>query len=261
MESVREGVADRPESQETNLRPSSQKPSWKGVALLKYRQFAAIGGVLAALALALTAPALGAGSRITVRVEGLKHTLLPATIAHAESGSITKGGTPKGACPGSSGAGYFDSATDHHWKGTYSSGLGVEITNVLGETHKFSAKGFYWGIWVNNTFASTGLCDLKLKPGDQLLLAPAPGSGTTYPIILTAPAKATAGQAFSVKATYLKSAKGKAKALKGVKVTDAGAVTSTNGSATVTVAKAGSVTLIATLKGYIRAEATVNVSQ
>jgi hypothetical protein len=227
---------------------------------MKHRQFTALGGVAAAVVLATTAPALGAGSGVTVRVEGLKHTLLPATVAHTESGSITKGGTPKGSCPGSSAAGYFDSATHHRWNGTYSSGLGVEITNVLGETHKFSAKGFYWGIWVNDRFASTGLCDLKLKPGDQLLLAPAPGSGTTYPIKLTAPARATAGHSFSVKASYFKST-GKAKALKGVKVTDAGAVTSTSGAATVTVNKPGKITLVATLKGYIRAEATVKVAR
>jgi hypothetical protein len=228
---------------------------------LKHRQFAALGGVAAALVLATTAPALGAGSGVTVRVEGLKHTLLPATVAHAESGSITKGGTPKGSCPGSSGAGYFDSATHHKWKGTYSSGLGVEITSVLGETHKFSAKGFYWGIWVNNRFASAGLCDLKLKPGDQLLLAPAPGSGTTYPIVLRAPAKATAGRSFPVTTSYFKSSKGKAKSLAGVKVTDGGAVTNHGGHATVTVAKPGKVTLVATLKGYIRAEATVTVTK
>lgn len=231
------------------------------MALLKHKQLAALGGAVAALVLAITAPALGAGSSVTVRVEGLKRTLLPATAAHAESGSITKGGTPKGSCPGSSGAGYFDSATHHHWNGTYSSGLGVEITKVLGETHKFSAKGYYWGIWVNNKFASAGLCDLKLKGGDRLLLAPAPGSGTTYPIVLTAPAKATAGHSFSVKTTYFKSTKGKAKALKGVKVTDASGVTTGNGSATVTVNKPGKVTLVATLKGYIRAEATVNVTK
>jgi hypothetical protein len=228
---------------------------------MKHRQFAALGGVAAAVVLASTAPALGAGSGVTVRVEGLKHTLLPATVAHTERGSITKGGTPQGVCPGSSAAGYFDSATHHRWSGTYSSGLGVEVTNVLGETHKFSAKGFYWGIWVNDKFASTGLCDLKLKPGDQLLLAPAPGSGTTYPLILTAPAKATAGRSFSVKASYFKSTKGKAKALKGVKVTDAAGVTSSKGSATVTVSKPGKITLVATLKGYIRAEATVNVTR
>ncbi|HEX3974995.1 MAG TPA: hypothetical protein VHW96_01965 [Solirubrobacteraceae bacterium] len=230
---------------------------------MKYKQFSALAGGVAALVLAVTAPALGAGSGagVTVRVEGLKRTLLPATVAHTESGSITKGGTPKGSCPGSSGAGYFDSATHHKWTGTYSSGLGVEITSVLGEAHKFSAKGFYWGIWVNDTFASAGLCDLKLKPGDELLLAPAPGSGTAYPIVLTAPAKATVGHAFSVRTSYFKTSKGKAKSLPGVKVTDAGALTDHNGHTTVTVTKPGTVTLVATLKGDIRAEATVNVTK
>ena len=228
---------------------------------MKYRQFAVLGGVVAVLAIAITAPALGAGSSVTVRVEGLKHTLLPATVAHTESGSITKAGAPKGACPGSAAIGYFDTATHHKWGGSFSSGLGVEVTNVLGETHKFSAKGFYWGIWVNDKFASAGLCSLKLKPGDQLLLAPAPGSGTTFPILLSAPATAKVGQPFVVKASYFKTVKGKAKALAGVKVTDGVKTTDKNGATTVTAHKAGKVTVTATLKGFIRAEATVKVSQ
>jgi hypothetical protein len=228
---------------------------------MQHRQFAALGGVVAALALAITAPALGAGSGVTVRVEGLKHTLLPATVAHTESGSITKAGAPKGACPGGDAIGYFDSATHHKWGGSFSSGLGVEVTNVLGETHTFSAKGFYWGIWVNGKFASAGLCDLKLKPGDQLLLAPAPGSGTTFPIVLSAPATAKVGRPFIVKASYFKTTKGKAKALAGVKVTDGVKATDKTGATTVTAHKAGKVTVTATLKGFIRAEATVKVSQ
>lgn len=228
---------------------------------MKISRFAALGGIAAVLALALSAPAFGARSGISVRVEGVKRTLLPATAAHAESGSITKAGTPAGICPGSSGAGYFDSATHHRWSGSYSSGLGIEITTVLGETHRFSAKGFYWGIWLNNRFASAGLCDLKLKPGDQLLLAPAPGSGTAYPIILTAPAHAKVGTPFTVKASYFKTSKGAATPLARVKVTDAGSVTDKHGAATVTATKAGKVTLVASLTGYIRAEATVTVSK
>jgi hypothetical protein len=228
---------------------------------MKYRQFAALGGVVAALAVALTAPALGAGPGVTVRVEGVQHTLLAATVAHTEPGSITKAGTPQGSCPGSSAAGYFDSATHHHWSGSFSSGLGIEVTTVLGETHKFSAKGFYWGIWVNGKFASAGLCDLKLKPGDQLLLAPAPGSGTTFPINLTAPATAKVGRPFIVKASYFKTTKGKATTLKGVKVSDGVNATDNHGTTTVTAHKAGTITLTATLKGFIRAEATVKVSR
>jgi hypothetical protein len=225
---------------------------------MKISRFTALGGVAAVLALALSAPALGATSAVTVRVEGLKHTLLPATVAHAEPGSITKGGTPAGTCPGSSGAGYFDNATHHNWKGSYSSGLGTAITSVLGETHSFTSPD-YWSVWVDNRFATAGLCDLKLKPGDQLLLAPAPVKGTTHPIILTAPARAKAGTPFSVKASYIK--KGPATPLAGVKVTDGQAVTGKQGVASVTVPKAGKVTLVATLKGYIRAEATVTVTK
>lgn len=225
---------------------------------MKISRFTALGGIAAITALALSAPALGAKPSVTVRVEGLTRTLLPATVAHAEAGSITKARTPAGACPGSAAIGYFDSATHHRWGGSYSSGLGVEVTSVLGETHKFSAKGYYWGLWVNNKFASAGLCTLKLKPGDQLLVAPAPGSGTAYPIILSAPAHAKAGAPFSVTASYIK--KGPATPLAGVKVTDGGTVTNKQGVATVSVTKAGKVTLVATLKGYIRAEATVTVT-
>jgi hypothetical protein len=230
---------------------------------MKISRFAALGGAVGVLTLtlALSAPALGAKSAVSVRVEGVKRTLLPTTAAHAESGSVTKAGTPAGICPGSSGAGYFDSATHHHWDGTYSSGLGVEVTTVLGETHTFSAKGFYWGIWVDNRFATSGLCDLKLKAGDQLLLAPAPGSGTTYPIILTAPTHAKMGTPFAVKAAYFKTSHGAAKTLARVKITDAGSLTNGRGVATVTAAKAGKLTLVASLKGYIRAEATVTVAR
>ena len=226
---------------------------------MKISRFTALGGVAAIVALALSAPALGAKPSVTVRVEGIKRTLLPATVAHAEPGSVTKGGTPAGTCPGSSGAGYFDSATHHRWSGSYSSGLGIEVINVLGETHKFTSPA-YWSVWVNNRFATTGLCDLKLKPGDQLLLAPAPVKGSTYPIILTAPAHAKAGTPFTVKASYFTS-KGASKPLAHVKVTGVGAVTDEHGATTVTATRAGRLTLVATLKGYIRAEATVTVTK
>ncbi len=227
---------------------------------MNHRRIAALSGIVA---LAITAPALAGAKSITVRVEGLKRTLLPATVAHAESGPITKGGAPAGSCPGSSGAGYFDSATHHNWTGTYSSGLGVEITKILGETHTFSAKGYYWGIWVNNRFASAGLCDLKLKPGDQLLLAPAPGSGTTSPIIVSAPRQAKAGRAFTVRTTYYKVLKHGVKLtpLAGVEVTDGGAVTDRHGAASVTATKAGKLRVVATREGYVRAEATVTVTR
>jgi hypothetical protein len=225
---------------------------------MKHRPFAALGGVAAAVVLASTATALGAGAPITVRVEGVKRTLLPATVAHAESGSVTRAGATPGACPGKNAIGYFDSATHHRWKGSFSSSLGVAVTSVLGENHPFTSS-FFWGLWVNDKFASAGLCSLKLKPGDELLLAPAPEKGRVFPIVLKAPATAKVGQPFVVKASYFKTAK--AKALAGAKVTDGANATDTHGATTVTASKPGKLTIVATEKGFIRAEATVTVSK
>jgi hypothetical protein len=227
---------------------------------MKSTRTIAAGGVTAVLGLAIAAPALAAGPAVSVRVEGVHRTLLPATVVHGESGSVTKGGTPPGACPGGSGAGDFDVATHHRWNGTYSSGLGIEITSILGETHRFTPNGFYWGIWVNNRFASAGVCALKLHAGDQLLLAPAPAKGSTFPIVLTAPRHAKAGTPFQVKATYFAGSKGPGKPLSGVAV-KGGGVTDKHGLATVTATKAGKLKLVASHTGYIRAESTVAVSK
>jgi hypothetical protein len=84
--------------------------------------------------------------------------------------------------------------------------------------------------------------------------------GSTYPIILTAPAHAKAGTPFTVNASYFTS-KGASKPLAHVKVTGVGAVTDKHGATTVTATRAGRLTLVATLKGYIRAEATVTVTK
>ncbi|HEY5430997.1 MAG TPA: hypothetical protein VIK04_17915 [Solirubrobacteraceae bacterium] len=225
---------------------------------MKIRRFPLLGGATAVAALAAAVPALAGSPAVSVRVEGVNRTLLPATVVHGDAGPVTKGGTPAGTCPGSSGAGDLDAATHHHWAGTYSTGLGIEIEAILGETHKYSPHGYYWGIWVNSRFASAGICDLKLHAGDQLLFAPVPAKGSTYPIVLSAPGRATAGRAFTVKASYF-GAKGAAKPLSGVTITGAG-VTNAQGVATVTAPEAGKLKLVASRKGDIRAEATVAVS-
>ena len=87
---------------------------------------------------------------------------------------------------------------------------------MLGETHVFSAKGYYWGIWVNNQFATAGICDLKLHRGEQLLFAPAPASGTVHPTAIKAPATAKSGSPFTVKVSYY-NAKGRSKPLSGAR--------------------------------------------
>ncbi len=210
--------------------------------------------VLAVLALSTTA--LAAGPKVTVRVEGSSRTLLPTTVVQPHAGSIIKGTTPAGACTATSGAGALDLATHGRWNGTYSSGLGIEVTQIVGETHTYSPGGSYWGIWVDNRLASFGVCGLHLHPGEQLLFAPYPAKGSVYPLVLSAPRTATAGRAFKVKVSYYRG-QGPGKPVAGVRLD--GALTNRAGVASVTAGHAGKLRLQASRKGYIRS-ATVTVT-
>jgi hypothetical protein len=222
------------------------------------RLFAITGGTIA-LSLTLAASSLAAGTAVSVRVEGLSRTLLPATTVHTHGGSIIKGATPAGACPAVSAAGALDVATHHRWGGSYSSGLGIDINQILGQTLSYS-HGYYWSIWVDDRYASAGICGLKLHRGEQLLFAPYPAKGSVYPILITAPRHAKINQSFKVK-VYYENAKGISKPLAGVLLKDAAAVTGRNGVATITARRAGRLTLTAGKSGYIRsASATVGVS-
>ena len=219
----------------------------------------------AAAAALLAGPALaGAQTKVSWRVEGASKTLLaPKTVAVPAGGSITKGGAPAGACPANTAAGAFNSATGGNWSGTYSSGLGIEVTKILGETGIYS-KGSYWEFFVDNHAASVGICSQKVKSGDQLLFANVPAKGAAeFPIVISAPAKATAGTSFQVKASYYPTKSKAAKPLAGVTITGVkGRVTNAKGVATVTANKAGKLSLVGSKSGEIRsAAATVVVSK
>ncbi len=224
----------------------------------------ALGGATLALALSPAAALAAAKSpTVTVRVEGLNKTLLAPTQVHApKTGSITKGGTPKGQCSANSAAGALDVATRHHWGGKYAgSGLGIEITRIFNETHLFSGK-LYWSIWVGDGYAQQGLCGIKPRPGEQLLFAAVPLSFKGSLLALSAPSRATAGRAFKV-TVYRVSAKGKRIPLAHAHVSGRGVTTTTNGQgiATVDPSKAGTLTLQASHTGDIRsAPESVRVS-
>jgi hypothetical protein len=135
---------------------------------MKQNKFLA-AGVAIAMAAAAPVGALAAQSNptVTVRVRSLTTTLLPGTSVHGEKGSITKGGTPKGVCPGSSAAGALDAATKGKWKGKYFSSVpGIFITSILGV--KPTGNDF-WSIFVNGKSSNLGLCAIKLKAGEKLL--------------------------------------------------------------------------------------------
>jgi hypothetical protein len=222
----------------------------------------AAAGAPVAVVAALAAPAFAAPTKVSFRVEGASKTLLPAkSVAVPTSGSITKGGTPKGTCPANSAAGAFNTATGGNWGGTFSSGLGVEVTKVLGESAVFS-KGRYWEFFVNNPAASVGICDQKVKSSDQLLFASVPAKGTEFTIVVSAPAKATAGTSFKVKASYYPTKANTAKPLAGVSFKGVKGTTNAQGVATVTAPKAGKLSLVGSKTGEIRsAAATVVVSK
>jgi Domain of unknown function (DUF4430) len=223
----------------------------------------AAAGAPVAVVAALAAPAFAAPTKVSFRVEGASKTLLPAkSVAVPTSGSITKGGTPKGTCPENSAAGAFNTATGGNWSGTYSSGLGVEVTKILGETGIYS-KGHYWEFFVDNHAASVGICDQKVKSGDQLLFANVPAKGAPeFPIVISAPAKATAGTSFKVKASYYPTKANTAKPLAGVSFKGVKGTTNAQGVATVTASNAGKLSLVGSKTGEIRsAAATVVVSK
>jgi len=128
---------------------------------------ALLGAVVLALAASGVALAAGSGPAVSVQVKTLSKTLLHATGVHGEKGSVTKGGTPKGKCPGSSGAGALDAATHGKWAGKYSAKYHeIFITSILGV--KPSGNDF-WEIIVNGKPASTGACEIKLHAGDRLV--------------------------------------------------------------------------------------------
>ena len=127
---------------------------------------ALIGAIVVALgasgvALAASSP----GPSVSVTIKSATKILRQVTV-HGENGSITKGGTPKGKCPGNTAAGALDAATHGKWAGKwYSSVPGIFVTSILGV--KPTGQSF-WGVFVNGKSSSKGICDIKLKPGQKL---------------------------------------------------------------------------------------------
>jgi hypothetical protein len=218
---------------------------------------------VSSLALTFIAPAAVARStppKVTVRVEGKTKTLLAATTVQTRSGSITKGGAPSGACPAGSAQGALDVATKGHWRGKFDSSFkSYFVTKILGDTES-GAKTF-WEVLVNDVPSQSGFCGTKLRRGDRVLFAVVGSSGATAaPIRVSAPAIATVGQPFTVKAVYY-TAKGKAKPLAGatVKVGSQSAKTNSAGTAAFTAPQTGTLKVAAGKTGYIRDEASVRV--
>jgi hypothetical protein len=233
-----------------------------GAAAARARNTTAALGA-AALALALAPAALAArGPTVTVRVEGVKRTLLAPTIAHTHTGWITKGGTPTGQCSATSATGALDVATHHRWRGTWDSSFNaLFVSSILGETHTLKSKDF-WSVWVDNRFAQFGVCGLKLHRGEQLVFAAVPDTFKGHLLGLDVGHTAAVSQSLSVKVVWFNK-RGKPRPLAGARVRGKGVnvVTDRHGIAHITPPGPGTLVLQASHKGDIRSAPTrVHVS-
>ena len=214
----------------------------------------ALCGAVVALLIAPASVALATGdASVTVRVEGLTHTLLAPTVVRTHSGSITKGGASRGKCPATSAQGALDVATRQDWSGKwYVSYDEYLITSILGEGYRSNSPD-YWSVWINDRFAQVGACEIKLHNRDQVLFA-VEGAKTAFPLGLSGSSSAHAGQSFTVKVVWFNTA-GKSEPLSRVQVTGGGLSATTNGRgiATLTPRVAGTLVLDAAHSGYIRA--------
>jgi hypothetical protein len=240
---------------------------------MQFRRYLVATGVPVAIAAVCAGPALAAATKVDVRVEGTSHTLLSQrTVTAPSTGSITKGSTPSGECPADSAAGALTAATHGNWNGTYSSGLGIEVTNILG-TNAVYDHGSYWEFFVNNRAASEGVCDTTLKAGEQLLFAQVPAKGKAeLPIVVKAPETVHAGKPFDVK-TFVYAGKGNATKPVTARLNELyfsysrhrvqiSSRKAGDGVTRLTVAKPGTYTLNASAKGEIRSAAvTVTVTR
>jgi uncharacterized low-complexity protein len=127
---------------------------------------ALVGAIVMALAASGAALAASAGPAVSVQIKTQTKTLKQVTV-HGETGSITKGGTPRGKCPGNSAAGALDAATNGRWAGKYYSSVGsIFITSILGVKPTGS---HYWQLIVNGKSSSKGACSVSLKAGEKLV--------------------------------------------------------------------------------------------
>jgi Domain of unknown function (DUF4430) len=127
---------------------------------------ALLGAIVMAVAGSGVALAATSGPSVTVQVKNGTKTLTNNTV-HGEKGWVTKGGTPKGRCPGSSAAGALDAATHGKWTGKYYASVGgIFVTSIDGVKPK---SPDYWNLYVNGKSSSLGVCSVKLHAGEKVL--------------------------------------------------------------------------------------------
>jgi hypothetical protein len=203
---------------------------------------------------------------VTVRVEGLKGTLVPPITVKLNTTAITDDGHAADSCPGLSALAALDDATQGAWSGTWSASYkDYLITGIEGVNYPSTAS-YYWAFWINNKPAAQGACAINPKPGSSILFFPeydGKNKSIVAPSVLgvDAPAIAVIGKPFTVSVASYANTNGKRSSASGATVLAAGksVTTSPTGKATLDLAKAGNVTLKVSAANSVRTEATVCV--
>jgi hypothetical protein len=214
-------------------------------------------GLAAVIFAVAAAPAFAGPSPVTVRVEGATDTLIPRTALTTTTVPVNKDGVAGHDCTGTSAAGALEQASGGNWSGTWSSGLGYSVSAVKGETHTFGS-GQFWGFFVNDVLASSGICGVELQTGDNVLLAPISETATSFGVLrVSVPVTATLGQPFAVRVTRTTSdftGGVTREPVAGATVSGGGAsvATGADGSAQIMLGTRGPTTLRATDSGDIR---------
>jgi hypothetical protein len=213
-------------------------------------------GLAAVIAAVAATPALAAP--VTVRVEGASDTLVARTALTTTTTPVNKDGVAGHECTGTSAAGALDQASGGDWSGAWSSGLGYSVNAVKGESHTFGS-GQFWGFFVNDHLAASGICGVELQTGDSVLLAPIAETATSFGVLSVSdvPATAAPGQPFTVRVTRTTSDFVGAvtrQPAAGATVTGGGvsATTGTDGSARIILDARGPASLRASSGGDIR---------
>jgi hypothetical protein len=219
------------------------------------------------LSLLVAVAQAGEPATVTVRVEGLNQTLLPATQVTTTAAPVIDDGNPAHACIGTSAMGALQLATN--WSGPWYAGSSeYEIFSIAGETHMFeegAPANYYWSFWLNETESSKGACGVEMHNGDRLLFFPACyGEACPHnpalPLGIEAPASANVAEPVAVTVDRY-SESGTPSPVEGARVEGAqeAKITAAGGHATLSFATPGEYTLRVSAPETVRTETTICV--
>jgi hypothetical protein len=218
--------------------------------------------VLVAALCALAAPALAAPVTVDFRIEGKDTTHFDGPVTsdvrtvdgHDNTGPHTCDGTNngQGGTPAPTAGTSLAEASErgpfsfvaNYFPPSSQGGDDLFLSTVNGETPDYSVDQTFWAFIVNGSFASVGMCQFRVQPGDRILFARVTGSETV--LQLAGPNTVSTGQP----ATYTVTDAASGAPVAGAAV--AGQITGADGKASATFDTAGTRTLKATRANAVR---------